>query len=674
MKPIGILFLFLNSSQILFADFSLNCPPDVTVSCKVDYLHDLNVFGKAYTDFNGVITYLHDCKVIIDIDECGKGTIKRVWGTENLENWQWLSCMQIITISNTNGFTYADITWPQSLTIRSCDPRADLKNLQAPYDAPTWERPKCAKPMTSYTDTRFKVDDGCEKIIREWKILDWCQYDPILYPGRGIFTYSQVIKLVSTSDGVSLLCKKDTIIQNTKHCDTIFVRLDSAVFQSNCKVYHKIYNTSKYAVHSGANASGYYPNGITKFFYIAEYACGTEVKCEVTIDVRNKLQPTPYCLTGITLTLMPVDNNNDGVIDDGMIEVWASDLDKGSWHKCPAQKLQFSFSKDKNDKNRIYTCKDVGENEVEIWVTDSLGNQDMCKTTIIIQNNNPNIPNCDGSLTGGSKSISGKVKFLSSVLPPKIHVILNSSHMNQDLVVNKSDKYHFQFLDLKSKESYRVSASCTHTEARDLNYEDLSYLKKLIEGKVNPVNPYVWLAADINQDHQVDNSDYILFKHIIQFKRYHLLTKPWIFVPEHFRFSDPSNPNREPMPHDLEILNLDTDLTEQNILAIRLGDLVREAEKDLELDIRDKENLYSGHIRVESIISGPLKSQLHIYSEIEQWANIRYMSLDGKVLKSQEIRLSEGTNVVKNEFEIPGLLFYSIQTKSGTESGKFIQY
>ncbi|MBK8955404.1 MAG: hypothetical protein IPM34_07605 [Saprospiraceae bacterium] len=390
-----------------FADFSLFCPPDVTVNCREDYLHDLNVYGRAYTDYNGFISYIHDCGTIIELDDCGKGTIKRTWGAENPENWKWLTCTQIITISNAGSFGYRDITWPLSTEIISCDPESDLKLLTAPYDAPEWERTVCAKPMLSYKDTRFAVNPGCIKLLREWKILDWCQYDPINYPGRGIFSYTQVIKLIQNSDAPQLQCIKDTVVVNNRNCDSIWIDLPPAVFHSTCPIYHSIVNNSAYAGNGGADASGYYPNGKTSFYYLVEYACGTVQKCEVHITVVNGIKPTPYCLTGVIAGLMPIDLDRDGNIDEGMVEVWASDLDKGSWHKCPGQNLKFSFSSDTSLKSRVFACDDVGENEVEIWVTDQDGNQDLCKTIVVISNTNPNIPDCDGNFRGSNNTLIG---------------------------------------------------------------------------------------------------------------------------------------------------------------------------------------------------------------------------------------------------------------------------
>ncbi|MBK9107782.1 MAG: hypothetical protein IPM92_05220 [Saprospiraceae bacterium] len=392
----------------VYADFELVCPPDVTVNCREDYLHDLNVYGRAYTNYNGIINYIHDCGTVIELDDCGKGTIKRTWGAENPENWKWFTCTQVITISNLGSFSYRDVDWPPSLEISSCDPEADLKLLTAPYDAPEWERTVCAKPMLSYKDTRFKVNPACIKLLREWKILDWCQYDPINYPGRGIFTYTQVIKLIQTSDQIALNCKKDTIITNDKNCDSLYVQFDLAKFESACPIYHTISNTSSYSIEKNANATGYYPNGKYSFYYSAEYACGKEAKCEMNLEIRNGIKPTPYCLTGVIIGLMPVDTDQDGIVDNGMAEVWASDLDKGSWHKCPGQSLRFSFSSDTSNRARIFNCDDVGEQEVEIWVTDKDGNQDYCRTKINIQNSHANIPDCDPGLVGDHNSLRGQ--------------------------------------------------------------------------------------------------------------------------------------------------------------------------------------------------------------------------------------------------------------------------
>ena len=67
--------------------------------------------------------------------------------------------------------------------------------------------------------------------------------------------------------------------------------------------------------------------------------------CNYKITVRDCKNPTPYCNSSITTTIMP---------SAGMIQVWAVDYDFGSYDNCTApEDLIFSFSQDINDDNRI---------------------------------------------------------------------------------------------------------------------------------------------------------------------------------------------------------------------------------------------------------------------------------------------------------------------------------
>ncbi|MEZ4931407.1 MAG: hypothetical protein R2788_04650 [Saprospiraceae bacterium] len=65
--------------------------------------------------------------------------------------------------------------------------------------------------------------------------------------------------------------------------------------------------------------------------------------------------------------------------------------------------MKFSFSADVNDIGVTFTCDDLGQNPVELWVTDAAGNQDFCITTVIIQ---ANMDQCDDDTL--SVSIAGE--------------------------------------------------------------------------------------------------------------------------------------------------------------------------------------------------------------------------------------------------------------------------
>lgn len=577
MKYLLFLIYFINISGILGApnDFTFTCPGDITISCTDNY-SDLTQYGKAYTILNGEKKWVHDCKIVYNINDCGVGTITRTWGVEDPE-WHWLTCSQVITLSNANAFGYADITWPLDINIESCNPAEDLKKLARPYDKPTWKTNKCSKPIAGYTDVKFTVNEGCMKIIRTWKILDWCVYDPYKYPTRGIFSAVQVIKLITIDTSAKIICKNNLTVNATKECGGAYVQIDTAAFISACNIPYRIYNTSLYSDQKGNDASGFYPNGKTTFYYIAEYGCGTEIKCEVTIQVNNKLQPTPYCLTGVIVDLMPIDSDNNGTVDAGMVDVWASDLNKGSFHKCPKQKLRFSFSSDPNDRFRTFTCDDLGLNDIEMWVTDSLGNQDFCKTTITIQNNGAQIPDCKRK-----DSLITKRYQLSCILTGEwdkkrvTQIKIGATDMVNQWTSEsiRSAQDEFAFIDLRNDHQYSLHIETLNSNINGLDAKDINTLEKLIAGTLTITNPYRLLAGDVNHDRVVNVEDVLLLKKIVAGQLapretyHHYYTLPLDYI-----FKNPLQPWDEVSQLNMTIEPHQDHFMQKNYLLVKTGDV-----------------------------------------------------------------------------------------------------
>ncbi|MEP7196572.1 MAG: hypothetical protein ABI851_08630 [Saprospiraceae bacterium] len=508
-----LLLLFSLISVKLIAsptDFNLICPSDITVDCTIDYT-DLNQFGKAYVDHNGTIIWVKDCKVIYNINECGYGTISRTWGVED-PDWKWITCTQIITLTNINAFGEKDITWPRDLIIESCNPEQDLKTIGKPYDRPYYKSNKCAKPLLNYSDSRFQVSDGCLKIVRTWKILDWCIYDPYKNPYVGIFSHIQVIKLITVDTAARLTCTKAITVDATKECKGADVKIDLAKVSSPCNMPYIIYNTSAYSDTNTADASGFYPVGSHHFYYVAEYACGKELKCDITVTVLSKIPPVPYCKDGIVIDLMPIDSDGNGSIDEGMIDVWAKDLDHGSYHPCPGQKLKYSFSSDTATRSKRFTCKEIGENEVEIWITDSLGNQDHCKTRVIIQNN-IGIPDCKKPDSLQHKFFELNINLKNARLnKPMDKILLLAENMSNHSVdtATQSGIGEYQFVNLAMESTHKLSFEWN--KINKPNFEDLRWLEKYLSGKLKNSTGYQVLAADLNHDNQIDNNDLQLLR------------------------------------------------------------------------------------------------------------------------------------------------------------------
>ena len=145
------------------------------------------------------------------------------------------------------------------------------------------------------------------------------------------------------------------------------------------------------------------PKGIHEIIVKAEDECTNTAWCNYEVEVQDCKKPTPYCKNGVIVEL--VQPNCD-------VTIWPQDLDENSFDNCSGD-LQFSFSSDVNDITRYYDLDNLGQNAVEVWVTDIAGNQDFCNTFIIIQDNT----NCAGG--GNDLIISGlntTADFLSSQL------------------------------------------------------------------------------------------------------------------------------------------------------------------------------------------------------------------------------------------------------------------
>ena len=381
----------LMSTSSSKASTTLICPPDVWLNCG-DEIWDLSSYGNAYYYINGVQHSAGDPSVSYDLTVCETGRIYRTWTIMD-PNWVTHSCTQTIKVRGSN-FGYHNIDWPKNdLVIEGCNTSTHPDNLPEGYGYPQYDHYSCSMVGASYKDQVFYFGVDCKKILRTWTVLDWCNY----FPGNsspGKWSYVQTIK-ISGNNMPMLNCPQDLELY-PENCDGRYVEMNDIVVNGQgCNGAFQVYNDSPYADENGADASGFYPIGSTTINYRVEYACGEEQICQQVITVKEKAA-VPYCLATLNVALMPLDTDGDQLVDDGMVELWASDLNHASYHPCrPNEYLRFSFSSNVDSTSRIFTCKDVGENEVQMWVTDTRGNQSWCSVIVNVQNNAANIPDCE---------------------------------------------------------------------------------------------------------------------------------------------------------------------------------------------------------------------------------------------------------------------------------------
>lgn len=531
--------------------WNLICPPDRNVVCTED-LSNLSRFGNAYY-MQGNMMFSGGMPVVeYQLNSCQIGRILRTW-TVTLAGNITSTCTQTLEVRYPDPDIF-QITWPEDFEVDGCNPPVKPHQLPAPNAYPTWYGNDCRMVGKSYKDMIFTVSPSCRKIMRTWQVIDWCAMNG----NQGVWSHIQIIKIYNSAKP-KVHCI-DTILAEAFNCKNAIVQAAPLKVDSTaCDGNFNITNNSPYATNKGSDLSGVYPIGKTKVTFTVTYSCGFKLYCHTEVVVKDSQKPTPYCFGSITTALMPVDSDQDGDIDAGMVEVWAKDLNKSSISPCGYYPLRFSFSSDPNEKSRVFTCDHLGKNEVQMWVTDSKGAQSWCLVQLYIQNNNAQIPECkrkeevqqnkSATLRGAVVSVFGTPVDSAAVdlvyNNPKITITTKIDSVEQtvkDSFINASgyllfrfkkqwvvretkdtlytyEKRHafsdkngiFKFTDSTHlTKSFGLSFDIPAQQKRHINSYDISVLTAHLLNDKRITDPYMMLAADVDNNKKVDIQDLVL--------------------------------------------------------------------------------------------------------------------------------------------------------------------
>lgn len=369
------------------------CPPSwINVSCSqldpgLNYGNPTIAYG---CNCGSIIygPYIQDNRV-----GCGSGTIIKTWNIWTM--YGDFTCVQ--TINVTGGYYgYPVIQWPPDYMVNGCSGGTHPDQLPPPYNKPTWWAPECSQLMYTWYDEVFyteNIEGICRKILRHWKVIDWCVYD-VDHPWQGgYWTCTQLIK-VRDQYPPTIYCPGDVVVDAGPNCTGSYVHIPPATSTDPCGNV-TITNNSPYDIYGGADASGYYPPGTTKVTFFAKDACGNVSTCSINVTVKDKKKPTPVVYYGLSTSLMCMN-------PQPMIEIQAKWFDAGSFDNCtPRHKLKFDVYP------KVFTCADRGYNDVTITVTDEAGNFETVKSYIIVDDNqgccgpdttNPPVLTCPGDI------------------------------------------------------------------------------------------------------------------------------------------------------------------------------------------------------------------------------------------------------------------------------------
>ena len=334
----------------------------------------------------------------------------------------------------------------------------------------------------------------------------------------------------------------------------------------------------------GYTFSGDFPIGDHEFEISVSDGCGNDDANFIPFNVYDAKAPVPICKSVLSTNLMPVDEDEDGIPDEGsgMIAVWASDFIASDIADCSGEVVysisraldidQGNIEPDSTIKSVIIDCEDMANEVVRVYVYawDKAGNFDRCESLVTITDAN-NL--CDPIDQG--VSIAGLISTEDEEAVADVEVGL-SGQMNGSMLTPLSGNYSFNNLQLG--QDYTITPVKDNDHRNGVSTFDLVVISKHILG-VEPLNsPYKLIAADVNNSRAVTTLDLIqLRKVILSIDTEFSNNTSWRFVDKGFNFTDITNPWVDQFPEIVNVNNIEESLQGRDFVAIKIGDVTGDA-------------------------------------------------------------------------------------------------
>ncbi len=163
------------------ADPDCTPPDDVDISCTLlpanfdptDTLQLMDLFGHAEGEDNCSSFTIMEKSPIINLDDCGAGTIERLFEvTDEFGNISLDECKQTISITASPGYR---IKFPKDIFQECSDPIVDTLEII---------REGCESLVISFKDEVFQTSEACRKIFRTYRVENQCIHtdssDPVV--------------------------------------------------------------------------------------------------------------------------------------------------------------------------------------------------------------------------------------------------------------------------------------------------------------------------------------------------------------------------------------------------------------------------------------------------------------------------------------------------------------
>lgn len=551
-----------------------DCPADTTITCDFyggTIAPTLASGDSSIFEMLGVPSIYVNCQLTptqvldISVDSCGAGQIVRTMG--NVETTD--QCVQHIEVVHVSDFV---VQFPADVLI-NCGENA--------WDGgePVLSGVGCEHLLISYTDNTFNiVPDACYKTVRTWVVKNLCisgtvnstveipesqlsngdcdldndgDCDAHTYGSGadGYIVHKQTIKIIDIVEPIFVNgCTVPDMQTNSGECfGTVLLPIP------------EVQDCSDYTVSAEINIGGVWLQGVGPFYnvhvgtypvrYHALDHCNNQTYCTTTVKMKDDVPPVAKCKPNFPIIYLP---------QSGSIEIYASDFDDGSFDNCGGA-LIISFSQDVDDFEKTITCDDLGQLNINIWITDVGGNQSSCTTFLIVEDI---ISTCEAAELIGfisTETDTPAVNFLVTTSLGDFHTDIDGRY------------YLGAFYTVPATEIIPFN---DENPTNGVTTFDVVQIRKHILGNGQLDSPYKIIAADANHSNTVTTYDLVVITKVILGNAPNFQNNTsWRFVPEEYIFPNPTNPFLEDFPETIEISPSNPNFLQLDFIAIKVGDV-----------------------------------------------------------------------------------------------------
>ncbi len=303
-------------------------------------------------------------------------------------------------------------------------------------------------------------------------------------------------------------------------------------------------------------------------------ACGNRATQTTTIEFRDIDPPVANCLEQSPVIQLQ---------EDSLTTIDASIFNNGSTDNCTIESaLRYSIVRTGeepiNPRNVNFgtqrsidvACNDFqGVTSMDVWVWDLAFNGSKCEVNFDFDANCGEI-----EIDTSASMIAGNVRTPLNVPVQDVVMSLNSNSASGNFpqVVRTNENGEFTFVNNERGQDYQLSASLDSEILQGVSTLDLVLIQQHILG-LNPFqDPFQIIASDADGNGSVSVSDVITFRNVIVGTMARFPNNDsWVVIPEEQMFFDSLSPF--PFATEIDVLSLDSNLVDQDFVAIKIGDV-----------------------------------------------------------------------------------------------------